>query len=380
MPPHLKNRWLILLCLVFLFQASAVYAKKSDDGEADPKHAKLNVPPYQPLTVGAGPQTNDSEKSSTVPGATDLSEIKLDGDSQAQSEPIVNSPGENDVDRLNAGVTETKFTPASSVNTADVVVDQGSTSVKPANGEDDAAALGPVQLMQSDDETEKKVETALDMERAELSDLWDATLCRSKDVQFVVDKLAPAKDAHQQNKSLVKSLAGAVYTASDTFASLSGANPGLGNNAGAQLVKKVLVQGQTAAGRKAAVTENEAIQLYSIIRNTAKQLVENYYNYKKYRNALSRANIDSLDLQAMVKEAAAKTDTGKRAEMDYILRKQDREIEALKEDLHNTKLYLVDLAGEQAIAKLDQQIEIENKQIEAETHMSDAKNTVPPAQ
>jgi hypothetical protein len=229
-----------------------------------------------------------------------------------------------------------------------------------------------MQMTPTDDESAKKVETLLDMEKAELSDLWDATLVRSKDIQFVVSKLVPTKNTDTGDKGLIKNLGDKIVNAGGTFASLS-RGAGLPGGAGADLVKSVLVQGTSETAKKANITENEAIQLYNMIRNTAKQLVDNYYCYKKFRNSVTQAGIDLMDLQAMVKEAASKADPTKRPEMDYILRKQTREIESLKEELGQTRSRLVELAGEKAIAKLDTQIEIENGKIQNETHIGDAK-------
>jgi hypothetical protein len=257
-------------------------------------------------------------------------------------------------------------------DTESVMAPKSIKDEKPAASDPNVANIGKMQLEQTDDEAAKKVETLLDMERAELSDLWDATLVRSKDIQFVVGKLAPQKNTDTGDKGMIKNLGNSIFNASGAFASLSRGG-GLPGGAGADLVKSVLVQGNSETAKKANITENEAIQLYNMIRNTAKTLVDNYYSYKKFHNSLNRAGIDLMDLQAMVKDAVAKSDAGKQSEMSYILRKQNREIEALKDELNQTRSRLVELAGEKAIGKLDAQIEVENGKLESETHIGDAK-------
>jgi hypothetical protein len=378
-------------CLPLVFQAMPVRAFSLVGDKPDkPKNTKLQMPINEPLSLGAGPQINDKSKGGAAGGA-DLSPINLDNANQQQTASPASPASPDDAKEasesgvLNGSVRDTQYA-ATPLGGGDnhggsdshgggdnesVMAPKSIKDEKPPS-DPNVANIGKMQLEQTDDEAAKKVETLLDMERAELSDLWDATLVRSKDIQFVVAKLSPQKNTDTGDKGVIKNLGNSIFNASGAFASLSrgGALPG---GTGADLVKSVLVQGNSETAKKANITENEAIQLYNMIRNTAKTLVDNYYSYKKFRNSLSRAGIDLMDLQAMVKEAVAKSDAGKQSEMSYILRKQNREIDALKDELSQTRSRLVELAGEKAIDKLDTQIEVENGKLEIETHIGDAK-------
>ncbi len=78
---------------------------------------------------------------------------------------------------------------------------------------------------------------------------------------------------------------------------------------------------------------------------------------------LNRATTDLQDMQGMVAEARAGQDTSKQLEMEYTLRKQQRDVDAIQEDLRRYRQSMVDLAGPDAVAKLDKQIEEEQNKI-----------------
>ncbi len=364
------------VCLPVVLQFMPVQAfPLSGDKTDKPKNSKLQLPINEPLSLGAGPQTNDKNQKGTA-GSADLSPINLGNSSQQPASPAAaDESKETDAAVLNGSVKDTEFAQSKSTdkNGGDEDSVMAPKSIKDDKGAStsDPTKVSKIELEPTADEAEKKVETLLDMERAELSDLWDSTLVRSKDIQFVVSKLAPTKaPAATGDKGLIKNLGDSIFNASGAFSSLSrGVVPG---TSGADLVKSVLVQGSSETAKKANITENEAIQLYNMIRNTAKALVDNYYSYKKYRNALSRAGIDLLDLQAMVRDASGKANPVNVGEIDYIIRKQNREIDSLKEEMGQTRGRLVELAGDKAITRLDTQIDLENGKIDNQTHIGDA--------
>ena len=111
--------------------------------------------------------------------------------------------------------------------------------------------------------------------------------------------------------------------------------------------------------------------LYQMVRKTADRLVEKYRDYKKEHLALMRANDDFQDLQKMARDAREGQGAPQQLEIEYTLRKQQRDIEGLEQNLGKVRQGLVDLAGPQAVAKLDKEIDVEFQELHPELVGSD---------
>jgi hypothetical protein len=122
---------------------------------------------------------------------------------------------------------------------------------------------------------------------------------------------------------------------------------------GTQLIMDVLSEHESKSDKKQDTKESDAVVLFKMIRDTAHKLTTNFYNYKKYMNSLDRANLDLIDLAAMVSETRDKVDAARGAELDYLLRKQQRDIEAIKLAMDRSHRELSVLCGRDAVSKLD---------------------------
>jgi hypothetical protein len=373
------------------------------------KKSSLSAPVYAKL------DSSSSSTSSTTQPAPDLSPVKLgDADAQAATSasaaaapeqtaeatsvipaaaepvpepsmapvtatPAVTAPSSEEGGTLNATVEKEGFVPKPPVERTDNVVGEESVVQSKGKSKKDAKTeahekavhemagkLGPIDLQQSDDEMHDKVVTIVDAERAELAEIWDAALCRSQDIQFVVQKLMPSKDPKHSTAVMMKMLSTAMYGAAmggGMLGSQLGTGGYMAQSAGASLVMSVLNGVQGRAARKAAVTETEAIMLYNMIRGVADKVGDNFHTYKRGIGQVGRACTDYEDLQKMVADARASQDPGKQIEMEFLLRKARREIDGLNDDTRHARESLVNLSGPEAVDILDKQIAIESQKI-----------------
>ncbi|MBK9773401.1 MAG: hypothetical protein IPP57_21725 [Candidatus Obscuribacter sp.] len=83
-----------------------------------------------------------------------------------------------------------------------------------------------------------------------------------------------------------------------------------------------------------SLTQGEIISLYNMVRTTADRLVDQYRCYKKFTVSMDRAATDLEDLRNMAKDARVGQDAAKQLEMEYTLRKAQRDIDEKVEDVH----------------------------------------------
>ena len=220
-----------------------------------------------------------------------------------------------------------------------------------------------VDLVEGDDETKAKVDATLDAEQHQMSELWQSTIDRNPDIQFVIQKLQPNSDANHAMASTMKfltaTLCGAMNMAPFMLpGGVSGSNPAamMGMGSGSSLIQGLFQDKATKGLKKQAVSQEQATILYKIVRDTADKLVVSYRDYKKEQVSVDRASTDLADLKSMVAESRQGQDPAKQLDMEYTLRKAKRDID---EKVEQTRLYrqqLTDLAGPDAIAKLDKQL------------------------
>lgn len=218
----------------------------------------------------------------------------------------------------------------------------------------------PLALINSEDETQQKAEFLETSEQKQIAALWDATLNRSPDIQFVVQKLVPTSDTGHAATVMTRMLGGVlagsvgamgmIAPSQAMYAGQSFANQALGQLMGAVDDK---------AKRKAQLGQAELISLYQMVRNTSDKLVDNYRQYKKNIIGLNRATTDFEDLNNMMKDARAGQDAAKQLDMEYTVRKAQRDVIAISDDIHRFRQGLVDMAGSEAVEKLDQSVQEE---------------------
>jgi len=133
---------------------------------------------------------------------------------------------------------------------------------------------------------------------------------------------------------------------------------------GSSAISSVLGIAQSKADKKAKLSQEEQMIMLGIVRTTADKLVASYRDYKKFFVCLARSSNDLQDLQAMAAEARSGQDAAKQLEMDYTLRKAQRDIDQVSDDVRRNRCNLIDLAGPEAVAKLDKQIIWEQTQVD----------------
>ncbi|HEY9759362.1 MAG TPA: hypothetical protein V6C97_29660 [Oculatellaceae cyanobacterium] len=200
---------------------------------------------------------------------------------------------------------------------------------------------------------EDLAKSSAELTNGELSDLWDAALANSSDIHFIIEKLAPKRDSIKSGGA-VKDLSHALYSC---VMAGEGMVPSGNQSAGTALIMDVLSgDHKSKSDKQAAVKESDAIMLYKMVRDTARKVTTNFYNYKKYMNALDRANLDMMDLSAMVSNSKDKVDALHAPELDYLLRKQQRDIDAIKASMSRSRKEIEVLCGSDAVNKLDEQL------------------------
>lgn len=349
---------------------------------AEARKAGLATPCYDKLVTGAGPSTNDpalitkSDAGKTKIASASIAPISLIDTGASPTEDSTNP--DTSTPLLKSTISTTDYIPKGPLDPSTKSILIPSESIAQISGRrkkgeitiKQAAMVNvmPIALMQSDDETKEKVETILDAEKKQLADLWEATLTRSQDIQFVVQKLMPTSNAPHAATILSRTLSMCLFGGVGAVGAMS---PNMGtlyaSQMGASMIMSVLGQVEGKAEKRAKISESESVMLYNMVRNTADKMVENYRDYTKSLTSVARATEDLVALQNMAGEAIATQDAGRQLEMQYTLKKAQRDIEEKSADLRKYRQALQDLAGSEALAKLDKQIQDENTRVADET-------------
>lgn len=339
------------------------------------KRLSFQTPVQNKLSEGAGPN------SKTVPApksasSQSLAPMGLNGD--------VQPAGNNGMLQASASVSQVSATPSAAITAAtgksESVVDKGIASkvIKP-KGPD----VGPLALRESDEESAKKADTIVDAEKRQLSELWQSTIDRNPDIQFVITKLQPSSDANHAMASTMKMISGALFGAMNLAPLAMGGGVGqaanpigmMGMGAGSSVIQGLFADHNEKNAKKHMISQEQATILYKIVRDTADKLVGCFRDYKKELISMDRASLDLQDLQAMVAEARGGQDAAKQVEMEYTLRKARREIEKEMENVRRHRQELADLAGGEAVAKLDKEMEEEKLALDKLTGQSTANES-----
>lgn len=355
----------------------------------DAKRLSFQMPVQEKLTEGAGPA---SAKPAAAPpkkassGSRSLAPLGVNGEEL---------PADKGMLKASASVSQVSGRPPIALDSAtgksESVVGKGlgSKVLKEAKKVD----IMPLPLMETDAESTQKAETIIDAEKRQMGELWQSTIDRNPDIQFVITKLQPTGDANHAMANTMKMLSGALFGAMNLAPLAMGggvnaaANPAamMGMGAGANLIQGLFSDHQEKNARKHMISQEQATILYKIVRDTADKLVASYRDYKKNLVSMERASDDLKELQSMVAEARGGQDAAKQVEMEYTLRKAKREIEKEMDDVRRHRQELTDLAGPEAVARLDQEMEEEHIALEKLTGQKDATSpdghfTVPPIQ
>jgi len=345
--------------------------------EVSARKALLQIPGYDKLTNGDGPTTHDgtSNRNGTAQ-PVDLSPLSLQGG----QENIDSASVDNGADTVGGGVLKSSVSTTDYVSKQDnnqelqakSVVGKGVCDSKTLVKQASSVGLGPVQLIESTDETDKKVDAILTAEQKELNELWEATLTRSPDIQFIVQKLQPTSNPAHLSTILTRMLSTAAFGGLGAMTMMS---PNMGTyamaSAGGNLIQQALGMKESKNAKQAKLSQEEELVMFNMVRGTCDKLVGSYRDYKKNSTALDRASNDLQDLKAMVSDARSGQDAAKQLEMEYTLRKQQRDLDAIADEVRRHKQNLVDLAGPEAVAKLDKELIDEQTQVQQATAVAD---------
>ncbi|MBX9688889.1 MAG: hypothetical protein K2X27_19430 [Candidatus Obscuribacterales bacterium] len=324
--------------------------KMSDD--ETPQSAASSEKKAQNLNLAPVGLHDDEAKESTAEEASDPSLLKS---TVSQTDFMAKSKaGSNEKNAVASGKKES-------------VIDKNKLGDK-VLGKGKAIDVRPLALQVSDEEASQKAELTLTAEQRQLTDLWQSAIERNPDIQFVMQKLQPTTDANHAMASTMKflnaTLCGAMNMAPFMLpGGISQANPMamMGMSSGAGLIQGLFQDKAAKGAKKQAISQEQATILYKIVRETADKLVTSYREYKKEQTGVERATADLQDLQAMAAES--KPDQSKALEMEYTLRKAKRDIDEKLEQVKVCKQQLLDLAGAEAVAKLDQQLVAERNAV-----------------
>jgi len=218
----------------------------------------------------------------------------------------------------------------------------------------------PLALQNTEDETQQKAEFLETSEQKQIAALWDATLNRSPDIQFVVQKLVPTNDTGHAATVMTRMLGGVLAGSIGAMGMIAPSQPMYAAQSfSQQALGQLMGVVDDKAKKKAQLGQAELISLYQMVRNTSDKLVDNYRQYKKHIVGLNRATTDFEDLNNMMKDARAGQDAAKQLDMEYTVRKAQRDVIAISDDIHRFRQGLVDMSGAEAVDKLDQSIKEE---------------------
>jgi hypothetical protein len=287
----------------------------------------------------------------------------------ATQAPVQDATAVNEDTTLQGNIDQDAFVPKGPMDGNNALLVP--MSVKGSKKADSKSALGgnmvdqalkvnaaPLPLVDGGD-TEKGDEKAC-IEKEQLTALWEATLTKSPDIQFVLQKLLPSSDPSRVTSVLMRTLSTVAMGGIGAVGAIS-PTPGtyMFQNVGYSALNQILAIGESKKAQKAKISQTEAIMLFDMIRRTADTLVDKFRSYKKTHVTLAQANNDFEDLKGMAQGAREGQDASKQLEIEYTLRRQQRDIDGIGQDLGKYRQGLVDLAGAEAVAKLDMSIDEE---------------------
>lgn len=357
-----SSRWAFLLSMLHLVGAVAPLAVSA-------KRVSFQTPVQEKLVDGASPSQPANKK---IGDQANLAPVGLNG--SADENEATDNEG-----FLKSSVSETKFIAKDKLEgdasgagkTVSIVGKKSSLGDKVLKeGSNKTVEVAPLALMETQGETEKKVEATVEAEKRQLADLWTATMGRNPDIQFVINKLQPTEDQNHAMANTMKALSAVLFGAMNAAPMImpggfTNPNPAMfmGMSSGTSLIQSLFVSRADKEAKKHAISQEQATILYKIVRDTADKLMGSYRDYKKDITSLERASVDLQDLQGMVAEARGNQDAAKQIEMEYTLRKARREIEKETVEVRRKRQELVDLAGDDAVASLDHELQEEREAI-----------------
>lgn len=336
------------------------------------KKPSLKLPVYDKLDLQAAPEPAQAAESNA-----DLAPLTLNSPLEKKADADATAT-EDGSETLNVTVTKDQFVPKGPMESENDTL-KSTFSVKNSKITGDGSGKGslvdqatminasPLTLQPTTDEQASKLTEEQQIEKEQMTALWEAALQNSPDINFVLSKLMPSADPSKTVTILMKTLSTVIYTGIGGIGVMA---PGQGTymmqNLSYNVFSQLLGAAEGARAKKANISQAEQIMLYNMIRNTAKQVVGDYRDYKLQHKKLMSANSDFEELKKMVSEASA-GNASQQIEMQYTLKKAQREISDIGAQLGKYRQHLIDLSGQDAIEKLDASID---KEFQGQTQLA----------
>ncbi len=330
--------------------------------------------PNDKLSEDGEPETQETQTTATKP--LDLSPMSLDGAATPDSSG-------SDGNYLKSTVTETDYVPkgqdaqTKSANLSTMTVGEekkkGGFFRRGLLKQAKDVNVMPLPLIETAEETAEKTDMVENAEKTQLADLWEAALGRSPDIQFVIQKLMPTSDPGHAATVMMKMLSTVVYGGMNAATMvMPGAATYAGTSVGASMMMNLINGMESKNAKKAQISQEQQIMLYKMVRDVADRMVDNYRTYKRDMISLSRSLTDLSDLQAMISEARQTQDAAKQIEMEYTLRKAQRDVDVVANNVKHHRQSLIDLSGPEAVSKLDKQLDEEQKAVEVASPVTES--------
>lgn len=330
--------------------------------------------PNDKLSEDGEPETQETQTTATKP--LDLSPMSLDGAATPDS-------AGSDGNYLKSTVTETDYVPkgqdaqtkSASLSTMSVGEEKKKGGIFRRGLLKQAKDVNvmPLPLIETAEETAEKTDMVENAEKTQLADLWEAALGRSPDIQFVIQKLMPTSDPGHAATVMMKMLSTVVYGGMNAATMvMPGAATYAGTSVGASMMMNLINGMESKNAKKAQISQEQQIMLYKMVRDVADRMVDNYRTYKRDMISLSRSLTDLSDLQAMISEARQTQDAAKQIEMEYTLRKAQRDVDVVANNVKHHRQSLIDLSGPEAVSKLDKQLDEEQKAVEVASPVTES--------
>ncbi len=213
----------------------------------------------------------------------------------------------------------------------------------------------PLPLMPSIAETQSQNQLLVEAHKKQLQDLWSATIERSPDIQFTIGVLQAGNKKKHATAQAMKLVGSAFFSLAPAFVPAGSARTGAG--LGSPLISRLFKSSETTE----QVSLSESIMLYKIVRDTADNLVESYRNYRRCLAERDAAETDLSDLKVWEREIETKSDAASFASYEFTLKKAQREAQLCDARVQIYKEQLLELCGEDALARLDLEIQRERE-------------------
>lgn len=237
------------------------------------------------------------------------------------------------------------------------------------------ANLVPLPLIPSKTEKEDSEKFQLTEHKRQLQDLWAATIDRSADIQFAISVLQPTSNQKHATSEALKLVGNALFNIGGTIAPAGPIRTGvaLGN----PIMNRIMLK--PADGNVPQVSVGETIVLYKIVRDTADGLVDSYRNYRRCIAEKDAALMDLADLDRCKEEIHNQARPATIVQFEYTLSKAQRDAFLCNDKVELFRQKLLDLAGEEAVEKLDLEIAQEKETLRQIVGRPDINTPLAPA-